>query len=118
MTEVMERGPAMTPTIVRRVVPGAIEVMDRKTADGKLALCVFWSVEHARRDMYALGCYPEDGWKAVERNDEQLALLFDLFAMMGERRMVYVEPAPGAPELSALMEPADFIEMLRESPEK
>ena len=48
MTEVaeLERGPVMWPTIVRRVVPGALETMERR-ADGERALCVFWSGEHA-----------------------------------------------------------------------
>ncbi len=121
MTTVMEREPlAMMPTIVRRVGPDGVQLMERvveNCPEGPAkALCVFWSVEHARRTMYANGCYPEDGWGAIERDARELALVFDVLNQLeGELpRFVYVEPAPGAPELRALMRPEDFIAMLEE----
>lgn len=119
MTEVMERDPVMRPTIVRRVGPEALEVMERTVhgPDGQQkALCIFWSVEHARRDMYANGCYPEDGWKAIERDDEELALVFEVLNQFDAEgpHLVFIEPAPGAPELSAVLRPEEFIEMLQE----
>lgn len=117
MTAVAERDPAMMPTIVRRVGPEAIEVMER-IVDGpdghQRALCVFWSVEHARRDMYANRCYPEDGWRAIERNREELALVFDLLSRFDVEgpHLVFIEPATGAPELSAVLDPREFLAML------
>ncbi|MDP8899627.1 MAG: hypothetical protein M3N33_00445 [Actinomycetota bacterium] len=121
MTEVTEREPpAMMPTIVRRVHPNGVQLLERAVEgnpDGPAkALCVFWSLEHARREMYANGCYPEDGWKAIERDAEELVLVFDVLERLeGETpRFVYVEPAPGAPECSLLMRPEAFIEALRE----
>lgn len=121
MTEVMERGPLMIPTIVRRVGEGGIQVLERLvegTPDGDgRALCVFWSVEHARRDMYANGCYPEDGRKAIERDHEELVLVFDVLSQFdgGGPRLAYIEPAPGAPELCAVLRPEQLIAMLKES---
>ena len=116
MTEVMERDPVMRPTIVRRVCAGGLEIMDRGVnfPDGReRALCVFWSIEHARREMYAHGCYPEDGWRAIERDDEELEDLFELLPQIGGPTLAYIEPAPGAPELAALLQPKDLLEMLR-----
>ncbi len=122
MVEVMEREPFMTPTIVRRVGEGGIQVLERLvegTPDGDVvkALCVFWSVEHARRDMYANGCYPEDGWGAIGRDHEELALVFDVLSRLdgGVERLAFLEPCPGAPELSAVLWPAELIAMLKES---
>ncbi len=120
MTTVMEREPLMTPTIVRRVAPDGVLLMERvveNCPEGPAkAVCVFWSAEHARRVMYANGCYPEDGWRAIELAARDLALVFDwLNRLEGELpRFVYVEPAPGAPELRALMRPEEFIAMLEE----
>ncbi len=116
MTEVMERDPAMMPTIVRCIHEGGIQIMDRAVDfpyGRERALCVFWSVEHARRDMYAKGCYPEDGWVALERDDEELEDLFEVLPQIGGPTLAYVEPAPGAPELCALPRPAELIDMLR-----
>ena len=117
--EVMERDPLMTPTIVRRVHGGRIQTMERLVAspDGKQerALSVFWSIEHARREMYANGRYPEDGWKAITRDEEELEAVFGLLAEMGGPTLAYVEPAPGAPELCALLRPAELVAMLNES---
>lgn len=94
MTEVMERDPLMTPTIVGRFVPGVLEVMERAVdgAGGRMALCVFWSVEYARRDMYANGYYPEDSWRAIERDEEELLLVFDLLNELGggRPRLAYI----------------------------
>ena len=104
------------PTIVRRVGVQGIEIMERAVdlPDGRaMAVCVFWSIEHARRDMYANGCYPEDGWKAIERDEEELEGLFDVLAELRGATLAYIEPAPGSPELSAVLRPADLIEMLR-----
>ncbi|MDP8951050.1 MAG: hypothetical protein M3N18_02235 [Actinomycetota bacterium] len=121
MTAVMEREPpAMMPTIVRRVGREGIQLLERTiegTPDGDVkALCVFWSLEHARRDMYANGCYPEDGWKAIERDAEELALVFDVLSQLeGETPVfVYIEPAPGMPDVWALLRPEEFFEMLEE----
>ncbi len=120
MTAVMEREPpAMMPTIVRRVGRQGIQLLERTiegTPDGDVkALCVFWSLEHARRDMYANGCYPEDGWRAIERDHQELALVFELLKELeGRERLAYVEPAPGAPEVSALLRPEELIAMLEE----
>jgi hypothetical protein len=118
VTEVMEcEPPAMMPTIVRRVGKRGIQVLERTvegTPDGEMkALCVFWSLEHARRDMYANGGYPEDGWKVIERDAEELVGVFEVLKELeGMERLAYLEPAPGAPELSALLRPEDLIEML------
>ncbi len=121
MTAVMEREPpAMMPTIVRRVGRQGIQLLERTiegTPDGDVkALCVFWSLEHARRDMYANGCYPEDGWRAIERDHQELALVFELLNQLeGEPpRFAYVEPAPGAPDVWALLRPEELIAMLEE----
>ncbi len=118
MTEVMEREPLMMPTVVRRVHEGGLQVLQRtveSTPEGDVqqALCVYWSVEHARREMYAKGCHPEDGWKAIERDDEELELMFEVLAEIGGPTLAYIEPAPGAPELSAVVDPAEFIDALR-----
>lgn len=124
MTAVMEFEPAMMPTIVRRVGSGGLETLERIIDDGEFvgerALCVFWSVEHAERDMYANGRHPEDGWKAIERDHEELAQVFEVLSYFdrGAPRFAYVEPAPGTPELCALLEAADLIEMLRECAEE
>lgn len=118
MTEVMERDPAMMPTIVRRVSPeGSIETLERVIDlphGQEKALCVFWSIEHARRDMYAKGCHPEDGWRPIERDDQELELVFEMLAEFGGATLAYVEPAPGAPELCALLRPEELIALLRE----
>ena len=116
MTEVMERDPVMRPTIVRRIHEGGIEIMERTVdfPDGQeRAVCVFWSIEHARRDMYANACYAEDGWVAIERDDEELESPFEALVEMRGAALAYVEPAPGAPELAALLRPANLIAMLR-----
>ncbi len=114
MTEVMERDPAMMPTIVRRVNEGAIETMNRRV-DGQEALCVFWSIEHATRDMEAGGFWPEDGWKAIERDHEELAQAFDLLETMVGPLLAFLEPCPGAEELQGVFEPAELVDMLERS---
>lgn len=117
---VMEREPAMTPTIVRRVSPqGRLQVLEWVPGlpDGQQerALCVFWSIEHARRDMYANSYYPEDVWKAIERDDEDLELAFEFLAEVGGPTLSYVEPTPGAPELCPLLRPEELIAVLQEA---
>jgi len=114
MTEVMEREPAMMPTIVRRAVPGAIETMNRRV-DGQEAVCVFWSIEHAERDMEAGGFRPEDGWKAIERDHEELAQVFDLLQMMVGPLLAVLEPCPEDAELWGIFEPAELVDMLERS---
>lgn len=114
MTEVMERDPAMMPTIVRRVVPGSIETMERRV-DGERALCVFWSVEHAEQGMREAGYTPEEGWKAIERDHEELARACDLLRMAGGPPLVFLEPGPEDEEMFGVFQPANFIAMLEMS---
>ena len=117
MTEAMERGPVMMPTVVSRFHEGGIEILERvvdRPHGREKAVCVFWSIEHVRRDMYANGCYPEDGWRAIEHDDEELEVLFELLPRVGDATLAYVKPAPGTPELRALLRPEDLIAMLRE----
>jgi hypothetical protein len=52
----LQPAPVMRPTIVRRVVPGGVEVLERQMEDAERALCVFWSVEDAERAMLEAGC--------------------------------------------------------------
>jgi hypothetical protein len=112
MTEVLERDPAIMPTIVRRVREGAIETLNRRV-DGQEALCVFWSIEHAERDMEAGGFWPEDGWKAIERDHEELAQAFGLLETINAGPLLaFLEPCPGAEELQGVFEPADLVDML------
>jgi hypothetical protein len=116
MTEVaeLEREPVMRPTIVRRTVPGALETMER-LADGERALCVFWSIGHAERGMLEAGYTADEGWKAIERDHEELRLVFDVLAMTSGPKLVCLEPPPGHPDLCGFFEPEDFIGMLKES---
>lgn len=104
----------MYPTIVRRVVPGAIQTMERLAA-GERALCVFWDLEHAERAMLEAGYTPNGGWRAVTRDDEELSLVMDLLALSSGPRLIYLEPPPGHPDLWGVFEPEEFIRMLRES---
>ena len=117
MTEVaeLERGPVMWPTIVRRAVPGALETMER-LADGERALCVFWSIEDAERSMLEAGYTPDEGWRAITRDHEELSLAMDLLAMTSGLRLIYLEPPPDYPDLGGVFEPEVFIGMLKESP--
>lgn len=110
-----ELGPEFRPTVARRAAEGAIEILDRLTGTGERALCVFWSPEHARRDLYAMGCRPEDGWEGVEIGPDEAETVLEGLAAYNGTRWVYVEPAPGAPKLRALMRPGKFVAMLRES---
>jgi hypothetical protein len=117
VTEVaeLEREPVMRPTIVRRVVPGALQKMERRV-DGERALCVFWSLEHAERAMYEAGYTPDEGWKAIERDHEELALVFSLLAMTSGPKLAFVEPAPNDPDVGGVVvEPEDFIGLLEDS---
>ncbi len=52
--------------------------------------------------------------RATEIDDEGLETLFDLLSPIGGPTLVHLEPAPGAPELTAVLRPAAFIELLRE----
>jgi hypothetical protein len=113
MTETMQ-DPVMRPTIVRRVVPGALQTMERR-AEGERALCVFWSVEDAQRAMREAGFGPEEGWKAIERDHEQLRLVMDALATTSGPRLIYLEPTPGARDLCGIFEADTFIGMLEES---
>jgi hypothetical protein len=106
--------PVFYPTIVRRVHQGGLETMSR-TFEGQEALCVFWSIEHAERDMDAGGFSPAEGWKAIERDHEELAQVFDLLRKIGRPSLVYLEPAPDAPELYGVFEPETFVGMLEAS---
>jgi len=115
MTEVMELESAMMPTIVRRVHGDAIETMNRRAGDQEL-LCVFWSIEHAERDMEAGGFRPEDGWKAIERDDEELARAFDVLQEVVDKPLLaYLEPCPEDESLCGVFEPAVLVDMLKRS---
>ncbi len=114
MTEVRERDPVMMPTIVRRAVPGAVEMMERR-ADDERALCVFWGVEDAEWAMLEAGYTPDEGWKAIERDHEELQLVMDLLAATSGPRLIYLEPPPGGPNLCGVFEPDVFIGMLEDS---
>ena len=117
----MERGPSrpFAPTVIRRVVPGALQVMERPVdvpgSGRRMAVCIFWSRERAERVMYGQRCYPEDGWRAVELSQEQLGRAFSALAELagGEPRLAHIEAAPGAPEVRGVVEPADLVELLR-----
>ncbi len=118
MTEVMEREPAMMPTIVRRVHEGGLETMSRWTEGPgeQEALCVFWSIEHAERDMEAGGFRPEDGWKAIERDHEELAEAFRLLQMIVVGPLLaYLEPCPEDEDLQGVFGPAELVDMLERS---
>jgi hypothetical protein len=110
----LQPNPVMRPTIVRRVAQGAIETMERQ-AEGERALCVFWSIEDAERAMREAEYAPEEGWKAIERDHEQLRLVMDALATTSGPRLIYLESAPDAPDLSGIFEPDAFIGMLEES---
>ncbi len=113
--QVAQREPEFRPTIARRVAEdGALLVIDRVVGGLGKALCVFWGAEHARRDLYALGGRPEDGWGFVEVDSAALATILAFLGEMGEERLVSVEPAPGAPHLAGLFGAAEFVEFLRE----
>lgn len=116
MTEVaeLERAPVMRPTIVRRVVPGALQTMER-LADGERALCVFWSIGHAEEVMLEAGYTADEGWKAINRDHDQLALVFDLLAVSSGPELVFLEPPPGHPDLGGVFEPEVFVGMLKDS---
>ena len=116
MTEVagLQREPRLWPTIVRRVVPGALQTMER-LADGERALCVFWSLEHADRAMLEAGYTPDEGWRAITRDHEELSLVMDLLAQTAGPELIYLEPPPGYPDLGGVFEPDVFIGMLEES---
>ncbi len=115
MTEVMEREPAMMPTIVRRVNEGAIETMNRRV-EGQETLCVFWGKEHAERDMEAGGFRPEDGWRAIERDHEELARVFEVLqAMAVGPLLAFLEPCPEDESLGGVFEPAVLVDILEES---
>ena len=116
MTEVaeLERGPVMWPTIVRQVVPGGLQTMERR-ADGERALCVFWSREHAERAMLEAGNSPDEGWRAITRDHEELSLVMDLLAMTSGLRLIYLEPPPNYPDLCGVFEPEVFIGKLKDS---
>jgi hypothetical protein len=104
----------MRPTRVRRVVLGAVQTMER-LADGERALCVFWSVEDAQRAMLEGGCPAEEGWKAIERDHEELRFVMDVLAATAGPELIYLEPTPDAPDLSGIFEVDVFIGMLEES---
>lgn len=114
MTEALvEHEPVIRPAVVRRALPGALEVMERTTDDGRSAVCVFWGAEHGRRDMYAAGLLPEDGWQAAEVNVRSFEeALVGMCELRGEELLVYVEPAPGQPYLKGLFEIPAFMEFL------
>jgi hypothetical protein len=114
MTTTMEREPEFRPTIARRAHAGGLDFIDRTIGDQGKALCVFWSAEHARRDCYHLGGRPEDGWGFVEIDADGMAQILPLLRELGEARWVYVEPAPGAPELQGLFEVDTFVSIMRE----
>ncbi len=114
MAMVMEQEPALMPTIVRRVHEGGLETINRRV-DGQEAVCVFWSIEHAERDMEAGGFRPEDGWKAIERDHEELAQVFDLLQMMGGPLLAVLEPCLGDEDLGGVFEPAELVDMLERS---
>ncbi len=100
----------MYPTIIRRVTDdGAIETINRKDDDGRSALCIFWSLEHARQAMEECGLSAD--WRAVERDHEQLAMVFELVGV----ELAYLEPHPEDPELGGVFEPDEFIQMLEKS---
>ncbi len=84
----------MHPTVAWRYHDGAVEILDRFTAGGERALCVFWSPKHGRRNLYAKGCYPEDGWEAVGRAADEMKRVLGLVTEINGTRWVYVEPAP------------------------
>jgi len=105
--------PVMYPTIVRRVHEGAIETIERRY-EGRPALCVWWSAEHAEehmRENFPAG----EGWKAIEQDHEELALVFGLLRDLGTMELVFLEPVPGHPDLGGLFEPDTFIALLNES---
>jgi hypothetical protein len=112
--QLAERDPEFRPTIARRAHAGGLDVIDRTIGDLGKALCVFWSAEHARRDLYRLGGRPEEGWGFVEMDSEKLAILMAFLGELNGARFVYVEPAPGAPHLRGLFEADEFVEALRE----
>ncbi len=115
MTEVMEVDPPIMPTIVRRVHEGAIETLSRRI-EGQEALCVFWSIEHAERDMEAGDFRPEDGWKAIARDHEELARVFEVLQVMAAGpQLAYLEPCPEDESLQALLEPAELVDLLERS---
>jgi hypothetical protein len=58
---------------------------------------------------------PEAGWKAVERDHEQLRLAMDLLAKVSDVSSIYLEAPPNWPDLSGLFEPDAFIAMLEDS---
>jgi len=117
MTEVLELEPAIRPTIVRRVGEKGLETLNRRVGlAGQEALCVFWSIEHAERDMEAGGFRPEDGWKAIERDHKELALVFSLLeTMVVGPLLAYLEPCPEDEELQGVFESAELVEMLERS---
>ena len=110
----LQPAPVMRPTIVRRVVPGGVETLERQMEDER-ALCVFWSLKDAQRAMLEAGCPPDAGWKAVERDHEQLRLAMDLLAKVSDVSSIYLEAPPNWPDLSGLFEPDAFIAMLEDS---
>ncbi len=102
----------MCPTIIRRVTDrGAIETINRKDDEGRSALCIFWSLEHARRTMEESGLSVDDYWRAIERDHEQLAMVFELIDV----ELAYLEPHPEDPQLAGVFEPDEFIRLLEES---
>lgn len=109
-----ERDPEFRPTVARRIGPEGLDVVDRVFEGVGKALCVFWNAHHARRDLYALGGRPEDGWGFVEIDADGIAEVMMWLGEMNEARLVYVEPAPGAPDLHGLFEVEEFVSMLRE----
>lgn len=115
MTEVVELEPVMRPTIVRRVHRGGLETMNRRVEEQD-ALCVFWSIEHAERDMEAGGFRPEEGWRAIERDHEELARVFEVLqAMAVGPVLAFLEPCPEDDSLGGVFEPAVLVDILEES---
>ncbi len=112
--QVMERGEALMPAIVRRVYDGAVQTLERRV-DGRRALCVFWSEDHAQSEMEAAGCSAADGWRAVERNHEELGLVFDILPSL---ELVCLEPCPEDERLWGIFEPTEFITFLEASLEE
>ncbi len=114
MTAVMEREPALRPTIVRRVADSGLETMNR-TVDGQRALCVFWSIEHAEREMEANGFPATDGWRAIERDHQELAQVFDLLQLIAGPMLAVLEPCPEDEDMGGIFEPAELVDILERS---
>jgi hypothetical protein len=104
----MSEDPIMRPAIVRRVGERGVQILERRAEEG-LALCVFWSKEHAEEATRSFAPAAE-GWRASDVDQEKLRIIFDV--ILPDHDLIYLEPHPDDPDLCGAFEPDVFIEML------